>query len=984
MKFLIFLLLSLCFFTGCIPKDGSYPSYKKLDSFKLKSFEGNLTQLSHKKSGAQIVLIKNKDQARSFMIAFKTPPYDDTGLFHVFEHAVLAGSRLYPSKSNFNNVSSSSVASFINAMTGSVYTLYPFVTRDSKEFENLLSVYMDAVFFPNAVKNPNIMKREGWRYEILPDTKKMSINGIAFSEMKGHLANPHFLLWRRLSKAFLPQTPYRYSSGGLPDKMSELQFQQIIEAHKKYYRPQNALICLYGDIDFKKTLAVIDKQFLNHFNKNKDFKNPEISRQKDFKDLNLSLLKASYPGPKEKNKDFVSKVYLLDKLSPLEENAISVFLNAFASNNIAPLKLRLIKEKLAKSVSYTILGNYNVLAFVFEGADDSKRKQLGNVLQEELTKVIDQGLDQKLLTSVLNKYEFFEKEKNHNADQKGFFLSWTIVNHWLFPNQSLEKELDTAHQFQELRNLLKDKIFVKKFFQKHFKENTDSHWLVMEPDPLYSQKFNQILEEKVKTALKQKPFSEYEKEYKLYQDWNSEKEAQEITDKTPLLKLSDLTVEEKPIPFNKLKEGSYEIIEYPQRTNEVSYVRLFFDLRGVKEEYLKNLNLFTSLLKKTNTKNYSFTELSKEIDSYIGHISFHINSYQSVKNPEIFKAFLEVHLNFLNENLTKSVELLEELLLQSQFSPKDRVQSLLEEMRVDLSNGISYRAMQLSNQSANKAFFPLQGAFDDEINGGAFLEYFLKSKIDFPQLIPQFQSLLKNIFNQNRLQIVTITTDQNKLKTVKNELKKLVKSLPENNLENQRWSFSQQKQYEAYAIPGEVQFLTETTSFKSQDLEYSGVLKVYAQYLDTYFLHPRIREQAGAYGVWNYFSRNGLWTLSTYRDPNLKKSFETFSQAVNFVKQENLNKEKLKPAILGSLRSYYKDRSAEKKANLMTGLYLSDLTWADYIKTKREILETKPEHFQKINLALEKALQNSKKAVTGKADTIKKEAPFLKEILFLP
>lgn len=984
MKLFTFLFLFICFLTNCTAKDLYHPSYKKLDSFKLKSFEGKLVQLTHKKSGAQLVLIKNKDQARSFMVAFKTPPYDDTGLFHIFEHAVLAGSRLYPSKSNFHNVDSSSIASFINAMTGNVYTLYPFVTRDPKDFENLLSVYMDAVFFPNAVKNPNIMKREGWRYEILPDTKKMSINGVVFSEVKGSSANPYRLLWRNLSRFLLPQTPYSYSSGGLPDKVANLQFQQIVEAHKKYYHPQNAMICLYGDLDFKKTLAVIDTEFLKHFNKDKNFKSPEIPRQKDFKNLNPSLSKTSYPGQKGDNKDFVAKGYLLNQLSPLEENTLSVALNAFVLNNIAPLKLRILKEKLAKSVFYMSLGNANALAFIFEGTDNSKRTRMENIFQEELKKVVDQGLDQKLLTSVLNKYEFFEKEQNQNADHKGFFLSDSILHHWLHPNQSLEKELDTAHQFQELRKLLKDKNFIKNFFKKHFKENTRSRWFVMEPDPLYSKKFNQTLEKKIKTALTQKPFHEYEKEYKLYREWNLEKESQEVLDKTPLLKLSDLKAEEKPIPFHKSKDDFYEIIEYPQSTNDVSYVKLFFDLRGVKEEYLKNLSFFVKLLKKTDTKNYSFTELSKEIDSYTGYIDFSATTYQSMKNPKKFKPFMVISLGFLNENLKKSMELLKELLLHSQFTPGDRVQSLLEEKRTELSHSISRRARQLSRQAAEKAFFPIQGAFDEETSGGVFLEYFLKSKINFQKLVPQFQSLLKDIFNQNRLQLVTITTDQNKLKPVKKELKKLVKSLPVKSSKNQQWSFSQQKQYEAYAIPGEVQSLAEVTSFKEQGLEYSGTLKVYSQYLDTYFLHIRIREQAGAYGAWNYFSRNGLWTLLTYRDPNLKKSFETFSQAVNFMKKEDLNEKKLKPAILGALRYYYQDRSGKDKANFMTSLYLSDLTWADYMKTKREILETQPEHFQKINTALEKALQNSQKAVAGKAETIKKEAPYLKKVLSLP
>ena len=968
---------------SCTPKHVDNPSYKTEEKFNLKSMDGEVTQLIHKKSGAKLVLIKNKDQARSFMISFRTPPYDDTGLFHIFEHAVLAGSRLYPSKSTFFNVLQSSVASFINAITGSVSTFYPFTTRDPKDFNNLLSVYMDAVFFPKVVEDPRIIKREGWRYEVHPETKKMSVNGIVFSEMKGTFSSPHRLLWLNLNRSLLPQTPYTYSSGGFLEKISTLRFEQIVEAHKKYYHPQNSLICLYGDIDFQKTLTTIDKEFLSHFSQNKDFKTPEIALQKDFSKSSASIITVNYPGHEQPKKDFVAKGYVLGKLTPLKEVAINVILEAFVSNNIAPLKLRILKTDIAASVFYQKLeGKDNALAFVFEGTDGAKVKALGEILQDEINKIAHQGLDQKLLISILNKFEFSYKEKNSNSRHKGFFLSKVIKNHWLHPDQPLAQELDFISQFKKLRKLLNDKNFVKDTFQKHFKENTRFRWIVMKPNPKFSEKFNTSLKEKIATALKLKPLEEYEKEDKLYRQWVSAKEPQEILRKTPLLKLSDLKTVEKPIPFNKSKGDTYEIIEYPQSTSGISYIHLFFDLKGVEGSNLKKLNLFTYLLKKTNTENYSFQELSREIDTYIGHLDFDIKTYQSFKETKHFKPFLVVKLRFLDENRTKSISLLKELLAHSQFSPKDRIQNLLDELKTKMSNSITYRAMELSVKAAEKSFFPIQGAFIDETSGGTFEEYILKSKMKpANQLSPKFKTILSNIFNQKRLRLVTITADPKQLKTLKTEIAKLKNSLPSPGSKDQKWSFSTQKQYDSYIIPGEVQYVTEAAFFKEQGLKYSGALEVYSNYLTNHFLFPRLREQSGVYGVWNQVSRNGLWTMKTYRDPNLKKSFDIFSQSINFMKKESLDHEKLKPTILGSLKSFYRDQSISEKTYRMTYLYLSDLSWDDYMKTKKEILETTPESFQKISQALESALKKSKKAAAGNAEKIKKEAPFLKETL---
>ena len=266
------------------------------------------------------------------MIGFRTPPYDDTGLFHIFEHAVLAGSKRLPSKSNFFHISNSSVASLVNAFTSSDNTRYPFVTRSTQEYDNMMQSYLDAVFFPNAIKDPRIMQREGWRYEVHPQTKKMSINGIVLSEMKGVYSNPYSNLGYQIGHNLLPDTPYAFESGGFPEKISTLSFQQIVDAHKKYYHPQNSLIYLYGDLNFKEKLQKIDKLFLSEFTKNKNFKRPTISLQKNF-DYPTALVEATYPGPKQANKDFVTKAFVLGPdLSSDDENAATVLMNAFVNN----------------------------------------------------------------------------------------------------------------------------------------------------------------------------------------------------------------------------------------------------------------------------------------------------------------------------------------------------------------------------------------------------------------------------------------------------------------------------------------------------------------------------------------------------------------------------------------------------------------------------------------------------------------------------
>lgn len=960
----------------------SYESYKTIKTEHVKTIGSDVVQMVHEKSGATVILIKNKDQARSFMAGFRTPPYDDTGLFHIFEHAVLAGSRLYPSKSNFFNLANSSVASFINAMTGSVYTYYPFVTRSPKDFDNLMSSYLDAVFFPNTVKDPRLIAREGWRYEVNPQTKKMSINGIVLSEMKGAFSSPYRSLWFQTTRSLLPQTPFAFSSGGLPEQIATLSFDQIVDAHKKYYHPQNSVIYLYGDLDYKKQLAKIDKQFLSHFAKDPKYVRPEIKLQTDF-NYPTPIVEATYPGEKAKNKDFIGKGFVLGKdLTVTEENAAAVLAQAFSENNAAPLKLRALKEGIAKSTFFMGAGGQdNGITFVFEGANASDKEKIEHILDDEISKVVSQGLDPELLNSILNKYEFSFKEKNSNGSHKGMQLGSIVLSNWIYQDEPLNEALDFVSQFKKLRALLNDQTFVKNFFKKHFKENTHSRWVILKPDPEFSKKFNAGLDKKVNEALKEKSFADYEKDFATYKKWVAEKEPQDILNKTPTLKLSDIKTDEPPIKSKKVSAGNTTILQYPQDTSGITYMELYFDLKGVSQENLRHLPLLPSFLKKTDTTNYPFKKLSKEIDTYIGGIGIGVSTYQSLKTPDNFKPSMTLSFRFINENKDKAIKLIQELVTESQFTPKNRLNNLLEEIKSNMASSVANRAPGLSRAAASKSFFPDLGAFNDETGGGTFENHMRSTKMTAESLIPKLQTLLKNIFNQKRLYLATLTTSENDLNKYTDEIKKLKASFPKEASSDQTWDFSKQKNYNAYAIPGEVQYVTQTTSYTKKNLEYDGSLLVYQTYLNSKYMTPRLREQAGAYGGWSSFSRTGLFTMATYKDPNLRRSLKIFSEAMEFMKKEKVTPEKLQPAILGSLKSYYKDKSIPAKTDFMTYLYLTDQTWADYLELKKEILETTPEEFSKITEKLSQSLKETKVGVAGNTKKLKTEASFLKNIL---
>ncbi len=765
--------------------------------------------------------------------------------------------------------------------------------------------------------------------------------------------------------------------------MATLTFEQIVEAHKKYYHPQNSVIYLYGDVDYQKALKTIDKDFLSHFKRDTDFKSPSIPVQTNF-DYPTPVVEATYPGQKGSKKDFLSYGFVIgSQLTPVEENALNVLVSAFIDNDASPVKLRLLKEGLAQSTfSMNVGGDDNGLAFVFEGSDKTQQEKIKQVIDEELKKVAQEGMDPELLNSILNKYEFSFKEKNSNGSHRGLQMAFLVLDNWTYKSEPLKESLDFVSQFKELRTVISSQDYIKSFFQKNFVDNTKKRWVILQPDPDFSQKFNAGLDRQVEEALKEKPIDAYINEQKEYEAWVAAKESDEILEKTPTLKISDINDDEKPIEYVSTKSAGTEVIQYPQDTSGIAYINLYFDLSGISQDRLKNIELFKQMIRKTDTTNIGFKDLSKQIDTSIGGLGFSVSTNQSSKDPQKFKPTLEVGLSFLLENREKTFSLLKEIMTESQFTPIDRVSNLIDEMKTGMASSISSRAPSLSASAATKAFYPKLGAFNDEISGANFESFMSESTINPEALSTELKRLLKDIFNQKRMYLATVTASNDDLKVLTTEVAGLQNSLPKEGSTDQAWDFSQQASFDGFIIPGEVQYVSQASSF-IKHMEFHGSMLVYARYLNNNYMTPKLREQAGAYGGGASFSRSGLFTMTTYRDPNLQKSLDIFAKALDFMKNEKFTADKLRPAILGSLKPYYSDKSVAAKADFMTGLYLTEQTWDDYLKIKKEILSTDSNKIEQITTALEKSLDQLQKAVAGNAQKIKTEGTFLKKTLVI-
>ena len=780
----------------------------------------------------------------------------------------------------------------------------------------------------------------------------------------------------------LPQTPYAFEHGGTPDHMPDLKFEQLVSAHKKYYHPQNSLIFLYGDLDFSQTLKTMDKNFLSLFKKDKDFVSPPIPLQKNF-NYPSKVVKASYPAEKGPGKDFVAWSFILgDELNYIEREAFDVTLHALVDKESSPLKLRILKEKVASSVYLTHLGKRdNAHAFVFTGTNASKRKKIESILQQEIKNIAKNGFDQKLIESILNKREFRAREKFSNGSNRGMTLYHTVVENYFYGDTPLEEQLDVNRTFKKIRSILSNKQTVKDYFKKYLLNPKGTRTLVMSPDPEYKKKFEQRVEKRIKKALAQKPLSWYAKEDRAYRKWNASREPAEITMKTPRLKVSDIKAREKAIEWKHSKIENTKLIEYPQKSGDISYLQLYFDLKGVPEEDIKKLPLLTSFIKKMDTTNYSFLKMSKEIDTYTGGISFSIRDAQSMVNRQQFRPTLVVNIRYLNQHRSHAKKLAQELLVHHRFTPIHRIQDLFKEYKTGLQNSINTHREHFPNFVIQKKFFPMLGSFRNEIWGIPHERYILKGKIEKQKLSASLRSMAKKIFNRQRLYLATIVSDREALKDNREQIVSLKKSLPVIKERDASWKFSQQTTYHGFSINSPVQTIDQTTQLKQSH----GSVKVYTKYLERHFLRPKLREQRGAYGAFVLFDPySNIFQMLSYRDPNIKSTFAIFDQSVDFMKKEKFNQKELDSLIIGSLKPYYYDMSVTDKAQQMTNLYLRNANWEVYMKRKREILSTTAKDFARISRDLEAAQNQSVRTVVGNAQKIKAEAPFIKSILPLP
>lgn len=595
--------------------------------------------LRHKKSGAKISLISNDDENKVFYIGFRTPVEDSTGVPHIIEHTVLCGSDKFPVKDPFVELVKGSLNTFLNAMTYPDKTVYPVASCNDKDFANLMDVYLDAVFHPNIYKKEEIFKQEGWHYELEDKDAPVTINGVVYNEMKGAFSSPEGVLDRVVLNSLFPDTTYSNESGGDPEVIPELTYEQYLDFHRKFYHPCNSYIYLYGNMDMDEKLEFLDKEYLSHYDK------IEVD--------SAIQLQAPFEKPVT-----ISKPYSIASSESLEDNAYLSYNVAIGTNLEseltlvfdvldyallsapgAPLKQALIDAGIGKD----IMGGFDnstlqpIFSVVAKNANKEDEEKFVGIIEDTLKKIVKDGLNRKSLLAGINSEEFKFREADYGNFPKGLIYGLSCMDSWLYDDDEPFLYLKILDVFAALKEKIETGYF-EELIQKYLLDNSHKSYVSIEPEKGLNARLEKELEEKLaayKNGLSEEEIDklvEDTKHLKLYQEEPSPKED---LMKIPMLKRQDMKREAQPLVYEKVSCNGIETIHTNIYSNGIHYLNLMFDISDITEEELPYLGVLKAVLGYMDTEHYNYADLANEINLMTGGISSQINIYADTKKKTV-------------------------------------------------------------------------------------------------------------------------------------------------------------------------------------------------------------------------------------------------------------------------------------------------------------------------------------------------------------
>ncbi|EYE89773.1 peptidase M16 [Fervidicella metallireducens AeB] len=963
-----------------------YHGFRLLEEKDLKEINSTARLFSHEKSGARLLYISNDDDNKVFSISFRTPPENSTGLPHILEHSVLCGSRKFPVKEPFVELVKGSLNTFLNAMTYPDKTMYPVASKNSKDFINLMDVYLDAVFYPNIYECPEILMQEGWHYEIDNKDSDIEYKGVVYNEMKGAFSSPEGILFRKIQESLFPDTTYGFESGGDPDVIPELTQEEFLNFHRTYYHPSNSYIFLYGDGDILEHLKFINEEYLDAFNKI-DI-NSKIPEQKPIGSLKEMTVEYSISNDEEeKDKTFLSLNTVVGKATDPELYlAFEILEHMLLSTPAAPLKKALLDAGIGKDV-FGVFDNsilQPVFSVVVKNSNEDRKDEFVEIVNSTLRDIVQNGLDKKLIEASINIKEFQMREANFNGYPKGLIYGIKCMDSWLY-DENPYMHLQYEDTLKKIKTALTSNYF-EVLIEKYLLNSSHSSLLIVKPECGLSEKKAEEVKNKLrgfKEGLSESEIEELINNTIKLRERQETPDSEEELERIPLISLEDIEKNVEGLPTEKRKELGIDVLHHEMFTNNIAYINMYFDTTSVERELIPYVGLLSGILGKVNTETYSYQDLTKEININTGGIENKVEIFGEKGSFEIFHPKFIVKSKVLVDKLPRLLQILREITCASKFDDKKRIKEIIQETKSRIEMSIINNG-NVTAVNRVYSYIAASGKYYDLVKGVAYFKFLSELERDFDkradEICNNIERTFNSIFNINNI-VIGITCDEAGYNRFRDNLEIIQKGLRTESPSYQKYDFSLEHKNDGLMTSAKVQYVAKAYNFRKLGYEYTGRLYVLKTILSYDYFWNKIRVQGGAYGCGLSFDRFGKIACSSYRDPNLIETIKVYDETYKYLQQFNVNEREMRKYIIGTISMVDTPLTPSMKGERADAYYFSKVTLEDIQKEREEILSTTPKDVNNLSGLIRDCMNQNYVCVLGNEEKIKENRDIFNELI---
>ncbi|MBS6769114.1 MAG: insulinase family protein [[Eubacterium] rectale] len=960
--------------------------YEILDEHRVEDVQSDGFILRHKKSGARIAILSNNDDNKVFYIGFRTPPEDETGVPHIIEHTTLCGSKKFPVKDPFIELAKGSLNTFLNAMTYPDKTVYPVASCNDQDFKNLMDVYLDAVFNPNITKYEEIFKQEGWHYELTGKDDELKINGVVYNEMKGAYSSPDEVLSSQIYRSLFPDNTYSKDSGGNPEYIPKLTYEAYLDFYHKYYHPSNSYIYLYGDMDVVERLEWLDKEYLSLY----DYKkvNSEINKQPAFDEIkNVEAQYSITMDDTQENKTYLSYNRVVgDTLDEMLYQAFDVLDYALVSSPGAPVKQALIDAGIGDDV----YGSYDagilqpVFSFVAKNANASQADEFESIIENTLKEVVKTGINKEALLAGINSSEFKFREADFGQFPKGLLFGLNCLDSWLFDDMKPFIHLECLGTFAKLRKAV-DTDYFEKLIQEYLLDNTHGSSVTVKPKRGLGNEREEALAKELsnyKASLSDEEIKKLIEDTEHLKKYQEEPSSDEDLRKLPMLTRADM--KKNAMAFSNIEDEllDVKVVRHDIESNGIDYISFLFDAGDFAQSELGYLGFFTNALGLVSTEKYSYTDLANATNIYTGGISTGTASHPDIKDRNNFVFKFEVKLKVLEKNLDKALELMEQMLLSSDFTDTKRLGELVAQIKARLQANLSSSG-HLVAAMRSMSSFSRYALYQDELKGIAFYRsicHIEKELSESPKSVSdKLAAIARKLFARNRM-LISFTGNNEAYGNAKPSLEKVIAGFNKMSAIGNQAEVHFNTAKEAFIDASQIQYVAKTGDFICEGYEYTGALRLLRIILSYDYLWINVRVKGGAYGCMNTFLRSGESYFVSYRDPNLSDTLDVYDRIPEYIKSFSPDERGMTKYIIGTFSALDTPMNPEAKGSRSLSAYLEGITYEQIQKERNEILNAQPEDIRRLADLVEAVLKKDSICVIGNENMIKESAGLFENV----